>query len=93
MNAPDTGLGWREWADSWRDVVTAPVLAVMGLGLAFHGFTTLEAVSPGAVLMGIAAVITSAAAVIEAKRGSDQAATISDHEARLRVLEDRGQRS
>jgi hypothetical protein len=40
-------------------------------------------------MTGIAAVISSMAATIEARRGSDARRALSDHEARIRVLESR----
>lgn len=81
----------------WGDTIRWPLALVVGCMLVVAIADALwlaNATTPdvAATLTGIAAVVGALAAVIKAKRGSANATTLADHEARLRVLEDRGTR-
>lgn len=88
--------GWWSWLDAIRGPYTmAVVIVMMAVIVAADGLWLVGIATPdtAALLTGVAAVVSALAAVLEAKRGSANAHTLADHEARLRVLEDRGHRS
>ena len=97
----DTGNDWADWWRGWLDVITAParssmplVLLAMLVVVCADAAWLLEQVGSdtAAIVTGIAAVVGSLAAVIEARHGRLAREQLADHEARLRVLEDRGSR-
>lgn len=90
-----------EWSWGWWDATRGPwwpfvlVLVAMVVVIVAEGLWLADAAPPGtaALLTGAAAVVSAIAAVIEAKRGGELRGELADHEARLRVLEDRSSRS
>lgn len=84
---------WREamarWHDVWRGYPMALVLLACTM-LTASGVWALADGPPDTIawLTGIAAVISSLAAVLEARAAAEVRHTVADHEARIRVLED-----
>jgi putative Ca2+/H+ antiporter (TMEM165/GDT1 family) len=70
------------------------ILAMVAVSVA-DGLWLASLASPDAAAIsnGIAAVVCAVAALVEARNGRADRHQIADHEARLRVLEDRGSRS
>lgn len=95
---PDTGReshrAWRAWSDVFRGYPLALVILCMAAVVGVDAAWLAEAapVDVAALVNGVAAVVAAVAALIEARRGSANRDAIADHEARLRVLEDRGTR-
>lgn len=89
----------RDWEKfrSWGDTIRWPLVAVLAAMVAvtvgeFLWIADAARPDTAALLTGAAAVVSAIAAVIEAKRGGDLRGNLADHEARLRVLEDRARR-
>lgn len=88
------------WLDSLRDYLaerTMPwTLILVAMVTVFTvdvlWIAGVETTDTAALATGLAAVISALAAVIEARRGGAMRDHLADHEARLRVLEDRGRR-
>lgn len=78
-----------------RDDPLAVVVASMLIVAGSHGLRLLDAASPdtAALMNGAAAIISAIAAIVAAQRNGESELVIRDHEARLRVLEDRANRS
>ena len=69
---PDSARAWQRFADEWRDVWTAPVIAAAMAVVWVGTFSTLASGQEPTALAwmnGIAAVVTSVAALAEARRG------------------------
>lgn len=85
-------------SDGWGDTIRWPLwlaLACMAAVIVADGLWLASEVRPdvAAIMNGAAAVVTAIACIIEARRGNAAVDRLADHEARLRVLEDRGARS
>lgn len=99
VNPPDTS-SWSDWWADWLDVIRAPVALalVVAAMLTLASSQTLwlfDAASPdaAALMNGAAAIASALAAIIAARRSGVNEQQVADHEARLRVLEDRGTRA
>ena len=91
---PESWAKFRGWGDVIRwplAVVTVAMVAV----IVADGLWLASEVRPdvAALMNGAAAIVCAVAALIEAKNSRADRQQIADHEARLRVLEDRSTRS
>jgi hypothetical protein len=87
---------WGEWVhDMLRGYPLALVVAAMVWLAASNGLRLLDATSPdtAALMNGAAAIVSALAAIISARRSGVNEQQVADHEARLRVLEDRSHRA
>jgi hypothetical protein len=97
IDQPDYA-GWREWGEYIHDMLRGyPLALVVGSMVALavsNGLRLFDATSPdtAALMNGAAAIVSALAAIISARRSGVNEQQVADHEARLRVLEDRGHR-